>query len=43
MKKVPKQILGLAMKSLTDSRKFIEILNLSEQKDSYNTTENLEI
>ena len=31
------------MKSLADSRKFIETLNLSEQKDSYNTIENLEI
>ena len=31
------------MKSLTSSRKFIEILNLSEQKDSYNTTEDLEV
>ena len=31
------------MKSLADSRKFIEILNLSEQKDSYNTIENLEV
>ena len=29
--------------SLTDSRKFIEILNLSEQKNSYNTIEDLEI
>ena len=43
MKKLPKQIIGLAMKSLADSRKFIETLNLSEQKDSYNTIENLEI
>ena len=40
MKKLPKQMLGLAMKSLADSRKFIEILNLSEQKDSYNIIEN---
>ena len=31
------------MKSLADSRKFIETLNLSEQKDSYNPIENLEI
>ena len=43
MKKLPKQILELAMKSLADSRKFMEILNLSEQKDSYNTIENLKI
>ena len=28
---------------LTDSRKFIEILNLSEQKNSYNTIKDLEI
>ena len=31
------------MKSLTDSRKFIEILNLSKQKDSYNTIKDLEV
>ena len=31
------------MKSLTDSRKFVEILNLSEQKGSYNTKETLEV
>ena len=43
MKKLSKEILGLAMKSLADSRKFIETLNLSEQKDSYNTMESLEV
>ena len=31
------------MESLTDSKKFIEILNLSEQKDSYNTIKDLEV
>ena len=31
------------MKSAADSRNFREILNLSEQKDSYNTIENLEV
>ena len=31
------------MKSLTDSKKCIEILNLSEQKDSYNTIKDLEV
>ena len=35
-------MLGLAMKSATDSRNFREIL-ISEQKDSYNTIENLEV
>ena len=36
-KKLPKQILDLAMRSLTVLRKFTEILNLLEQKDSYHT------
>ena len=31
------------MKSLAYSKKFIEVLNLSEQEDSYNVIENLEI
>ena len=31
------------MKNLTDSRKFIGILNLSEQKDSHNTMKDLEV
>ena len=31
------------MKSLAYSKKFIEVLNLSEQKDGYNIIENLEI
>ena len=31
------------MKSLTVSRKFMEILNLSEQKDSYHTIKDLEV
>ena len=43
IKKLPKQILDLAMKSLTVSRKFMEILNLSEQKDSYHTIKDLEV
>ena len=30
------------MKSLAYSKKFIEVLNLSDQKDSYNNIENLE-
>ena len=42
-KELPKQILDLAMKSLTVSRKFMEILNLSEQKDSYHSTKDLEV
>ena len=31
------------MKNLTDSRKFIGILNLSEQEDSHNTMKDLEV
>ena len=42
-KKLPKQILDLAMKSLTVSRKFMEVLNLSEQKDRYHTIKDLEV
>ena len=36
-------MLDLAMKRATDSRNFREILNLSEQKDSCKTIENLEV
>ena len=42
-KKLPKQILDLAIKSFTVSRKFMEILNLSEQKDSYHTIKDLQV
>ena len=31
------------MKSLTSSKKFIEILDLLEQKDSYKTIKDLEV
>ena len=31
------------MKNLTDSRKFIKIFNLSEQKDNYNIIKDLEV
>ena len=31
------------MQSLTDSRKFMEILNLSEQKYNYSTIKDLEV
>ena len=43
IKKLPKQILDLALKSFTVSRKFMEILNLSEQKQSYHTIKDLEV
>ena len=42
-KKLQKQILNLAMMSLIVSRKFMEILNPSEQKDSYHTIKDLEV
>ena len=41
--KLPKQILDLAIKSFTVSRKFMEILDLSEQKDSYHSIKDLEV
>ena len=42
-KKLHKQILNLAVMSLTVSRKIMEILNPSEQKDSYHTIKYLEV
>ena len=42
-KKLHKQILNLAVMGLTVSRKFMEILNPSEQKDSYHTMKDLEV
>ena len=42
-KKLHKQILNLAVMGLTVSRKFMEILNPSEQKDSYHTIKDLEV
>ena len=42
-KKLHKQILNLAVMSLTVSRKIMEILNPSEQKDSYHTIKDLEV
>ena len=42
-RKLSKQILDLVIKSFTVSRRFMEILNLSEQNDSHHTIKDLEV